>query len=100
MSVAATDVIAASRNPHVLATASTSSRYAKPAVVAFTGTSLNATNVMIATAPRQTNNRNTRLIKSAFEIVQQPGACELPVAAHLGDIQVENPRHFVLGVPA
>src|SRR3984893_8561374 len=50
----------ASSNPEILATSKTNSSYSNPTVVALTGITLWATNVITATPPKDTNNRNER----------------------------------------
>ncbi len=49
---------AASTNPQVLAMIKTTSKYANPTVVAFTGTRLRATTVTVPTAAKDANTRN------------------------------------------
>jgi hypothetical protein len=57
-SVARIEDSAASTNPQVLAMIKTTSRYANPTVVAFTGTMLRATTVTVTTAIKDANTRN------------------------------------------
>jgi hypothetical protein len=54
------EAIEASRNPQVLAMSRTNSRYANPTVVALTGITPCAINVITVTPPKDTNNRNER----------------------------------------
>jgi hypothetical protein len=56
--VARTEESAASKNPHLLAMISSSSRYTNPTVVALTGSTLYPMNVMVATPAKHIDSRN------------------------------------------
>jgi hypothetical protein len=62
--VAAIEARDASKNPQIVAMTNTSSRYAKPTVVAFTGTRIKPTQVTSATPAKDDNSRSAREVNA------------------------------------